>query len=202
VSGGVVTAVSAGTAVIFASIDGVLGWTDVTVIPPPVASVTVSPPSSSVGVGQTVQLSVTLKDAGGNTLLGRVTSWTSDQPSIASVTSGGLVTGAAAGTAVITAMSEGQSGTATVTVTGTGSFTVTVLPDTATVAPLGTVQLAAVVRDPGGAVVSNPAVSWSSGSPLVADVSSSGLVTALLPGTAVISAASNGATGTATITVK
>jgi uncharacterized protein YjdB len=51
-------------------------------------------------------------------------------------------------------------------------------------------------------VVNNPTVSWSSGSPLIAGVSSNGLVTALLPGTAVITATSGTATGTSTITVK
>jgi len=83
----------------------------------PVASVTVSPASASVGIAQTVQLTATPKDANGNPLTGRVVTWASSNPLVASVTSSGLVTGLVAGTATITATSEGQNGTATVTVT-------------------------------------------------------------------------------------
>jgi uncharacterized protein YjdB len=201
-SSGLVSAASPGSTVIFASIDGVLGWTDVTVMPVPVASVSVSPPTSSVTVGQAVQFSAVLQDASGNTLSGRVISWSSDQPGVAAVTSAGLVTAMAAGTAVITATSEGQSGTATVTVTGATLQTLAVTPDTATIAPLGSVQLTAVVRDGTGAVINNAPVAWSSSNPLVAGVNNNGLVSGLLPGTTVITAASGQATGTATISVK
>jgi uncharacterized protein YjdB len=143
-----------------------------------------------------------LKDASGNTLSGRVVSWTSDQPGIATVTSTGVVTAVAAGSAVITANSEGQSGTATVTVTGASLQTLAVTPDTATLAPLGSLQLTATVRDGTGAVVNNAPVTWSSSNSLVALVSNQGLVSALIPGTAVITATSGQTTGTATITVK
>ena len=174
-------------------------------MPVPVASVTVSPPTSSVTVGQTVQFSAVLKDAAGNTLSGRVISWSSDQPGVATVTSAGLVTAVSAGSAVITATSEGQVGTASVTVTGASLQTLTVQPDTATIAPLGSVQLTAVVRDGTGAINTAP-VSWSEQA-AVAVVSNSGKVTAtLVKGVAIITAktgtGSNLATGTATITVQ
>ena len=199
---GVVTGVSLGSTVIFASIDGVLGWTDVNVVPVPVATVTVSPATSSVAIGQTTQLSVLLQDASGNTLSGRVVSWTSNQPAIATVTSTGLVTGVSAGTAAISATSEGQVGTATVVVAAPGVRTVTVTPGSATLDLLGSVKLTAVVRDPSGAII-NSSVSWSSSNVAVALVASDGTVTAgLLEGTAIITAKSGSATGTATITVK
>src|SRR5947209_5886031 len=82
----------------------------------PVAAVAVSPTAASVAVGQTVQLAATLKDAGGNVLTGRTVAWASGSTGVATVSGSGLVTGVAAGTATITATSEGQSGTATVTV--------------------------------------------------------------------------------------
>ena len=82
----------------------------------PVASVTVNPASASVGVAQTRQLAALLKDASGNTLTGRVVTWSSSAPLVATVDGNGLVTGALAGTATITATSEGQSGSATITV--------------------------------------------------------------------------------------
>jgi uncharacterized protein YjdB len=197
---GVVTGLAAGNTVVFASIDGVLGWVNVTVIPAPVATVTISPSAPGVAVGDSVQLNALLKDASGNTLTGRVVSWSSGATSIATVTNTGMVTGVAAGTAVITATSEGQVGTVTVTVTSS-LRTVTVTPDTATIAPLGTVQLTAVVRDASGTPVNTP-VAWSSDNNVVAQINSSGKVTGLVPGTAIISAKAGSATGTATITVK
>src|SRR5436309_511647 len=84
--------------------------------PTPVASVSVAPAAASVQVSGTVQLTATPKDANGTPLSGRTVTWASSNTSVASVTGSGLVTGAAAGSATITATSEGQSGSATVTV--------------------------------------------------------------------------------------
>lgn len=199
---GLVSAVSAGSAVIFASIDGVLGWSNVTVVPVAVASVTVSPSTASVTIGQTTQLTAVTRDAAGNALSGRVVSWSSNQTAVATVTSAGVVTGVSAGTATITATSEGQSGSATVTVATPGVRTITVTPSSATISPLGgTVALTAVVRDPSGAII-NASVTWTTSNSLVATVSSNGTVTGHLPGTVTITAKSGSATATATITVQ
>jgi hypothetical protein len=67
--------------------------------------------------------------------------------------------------------------------------------------PQQTVQLAAATRDAAGAVLTGRAVAWASGTPATASVSGSGLVTAVTPGTAAITATSEGRNGTATITV-
>jgi len=83
----------------------------------PVASVTVSPATGSVALGQTLQLSATPRDANGNVLSGRVITWGSSNALLASVTGSGLVNGLVLGTATITATSEGKSGAGTVSVT-------------------------------------------------------------------------------------
>jgi uncharacterized protein YjdB len=83
----------------------------------PIASVSVTPASASVTVGNAQQVTATLKDASGNVLLGRAVAWTSNTTGVATVNGTGLVTGVAAGSATITATSEGQIGTATITVT-------------------------------------------------------------------------------------
>src|SRR5947208_59007 len=85
--------------------------------PAPVASVTVSPAATSVSVGATVQLTATLKDASGNVLTGRSLTWASSTLGMATVSTGGLVTGVAVGAATITATSEGHTGNSAVTVT-------------------------------------------------------------------------------------
>src|SRR5207245_20586 len=83
----------------------------------PVASVSVSPASATVLAGQAVQLTATPKDANGNPLSGRGVTWSSSNTSVASVNASGLVSGVVAGSATITATSEGQSGTSAITVT-------------------------------------------------------------------------------------
>jgi len=82
----------------------------------PVASVTLSPSPASVQVGGTLQLSATLKDANGNVLSGRTVTWASDNTGMATVSNTGLVRGVVAGSATITATSEGRSGTTPVSV--------------------------------------------------------------------------------------
>ncbi len=64
-----------------------------------------------------------------------------------------------------------------------------------------TVQLSARVTDRKGAVVDVPTIAWSSSDATVADVSAAGVVAANRSGTTTITAASNGTTGTLTVTV-
>src|SRR5207253_731812 len=121
---GLVTGVTAGSVTITATSEGQSGTASITVAGAPVASVTVTPPSASVPAGQTVQLTATLKDANGNVLTGRTVTWASNNTTVATVNSSGLVTTKAAGPATITATSGGQNGTSAITVTppGTSQF--------------------------------------------------------------------------------
>jgi murein DD-endopeptidase MepM/ murein hydrolase activator NlpD len=82
----------------------------------PVATVEVTPSSSSVLAGTPVPLSAVTRDASGNVLTGRSLSWTSAPGTVASVSTSGVVTTIAPGDATISAVSEGKTGTATVTV--------------------------------------------------------------------------------------
>ena len=84
--------------------------------PEPVASVTIAPNNPTLVPLQTTQLSATLKDASGTTLSGRTVTWTSSAAGVASVSGSGLVTAASAGSANISATSEGKSASVTVTV--------------------------------------------------------------------------------------
>src|SRR6266576_1263558 len=115
---GLVSGVAAGGPVTMtATSEGQSGTASITVSGVPVASVTVSPASASVPVGQTQQLTATLKDANGTVLTGRPVAWSSNNTPVATVTGTGLVTAKVAGSATITATSEGQSGTSAITVT-------------------------------------------------------------------------------------
>ena len=117
---GLVSAIAAGSASIGAVVDGVTGTASVTVTstpPAPVATVSVTLASASRTVGQTTQATATLRDANGTVLTGRAVTWTSSNPSVATVSGSGLVTAVGAGSANITASSEGRSGSAPLTVT-------------------------------------------------------------------------------------
>ena len=93
---------------------------------------------------------------------------------------------------------SGDSG-ATQPVSTTSSVAVS---QDATLVPLATVQLTATPKDASGAALTGKTVSWSSSNTSVATVSGSGLVTALTPGTAIITATSEGKSGTVTMTVR
>src|SRR6266480_3581983 len=173
---GLVTGVVAGSAAITATSEGKSGTASITVTNVPVASVDVTPPTASVQVGQTVQLSATPKDVNGLPLSGRTLTWTSSNTSVATVSNAGLVSAVTPGSATITATSEGKSGTSSIMVTDIPIVSVDVTPPTATVQAGQTVQLTATPRDANGAALSGRAVTWSSNNTSVATVSISGLV--------------------------
>jgi uncharacterized protein YjdB len=171
--------------------------------PPPVASVLVSPPSSSITVGQTVQLTATTRDAQGGNLTNRTVTWSSTNNGVATVSATGLVTAVTIGGPVtIVASSEGQDGSATVTVIPPPVATVTVSPASPSLTPFAVVQLSATTRDASGAILTGRTVNWSSSNNAVATVSGSGLVTGVLVGAPVtITATSEGQTGSVTVSV-
>jgi hypothetical protein len=73
---------------------------------------------------------------------------------------------------------------------------------TATLLPGQTSTATAAVRDQNDvALATSPAVTWSSTAPTVATVSVAGLITAVAPGTAQITATAGGKSGTQTVTV-
>ena len=171
--------------------------------PDPVASVAVSPNPASVAMGGTVQLTAATSDAGGEPLIGRPVTGTSDDTQVATVSSTGLVSAVALGTATITATSEGKSGTTKVTVTAVPEpvATVEVDPSAPIVAAGSTVQLTATPKDGAGQPLAGRTVTWASGDAQVATVSASGLVAGRAAGLAVITATSEGQQGTSSITV-
>jgi len=198
---GLVTGVGAGSATITATTEGKSGTSSITVTFVPVASVAVTPPAPSIQVGQTVQLTATPRDASGNPLTGRVVTWSSSNSAVASVSSSGLVTGKAAGSATITATSEGKSGSAAVTITTTPVASVTVAPAAPTILVGGTVQLTATPKDASGNPLTGRTIMWSTSSGAVASVSVSGLVTGVAAGSATVTATSEGKSGSAAVMV-
>lgn len=84
-----------------------------------VASVSLNVTAAQLGVGQTLQLTATPLTSTGTVTSSAVT-WSTSAPNVASVSTAGLVTGVATGSAAITATAGARTGTATITVSGTG----------------------------------------------------------------------------------
>src|SRR5205823_1814711 len=78
---------------------------------------------------------------------------------------------------------------------------VAVTPPSGTVVQGQTVQVAATPEDASGNALGGRVITWASGNRAVATVSGSGLVTAVAPGAATITATSEGQSGTASVTV-
>ena len=84
--------------------------------PATVASISVTPASPTLAVGEGVQLAATAKDANGVVISGLSFSWATSNSGVVSVSSSGVVRALAAGSSVISATTAGVAGRSTVTV--------------------------------------------------------------------------------------
>ena len=198
---GVVTALAPGGTIITAASEGKTSVATITVSSVPIASVVVTPSANPLVVGQTTQLKAEPRDGSGQPITGRPVVWSTSAANIATVSSTGLVTAIAPGNATISAVSEGRTGTASITVSPKPVSSVIVSPGQASVIVGQTTQLSGQVTDDQGNVLAGRPIAFTSGSPSVATVTQAGVVTGVAPGTATITATSEGKTGTATITV-
>ena len=198
---GMVTAVGDGSAMITARSENVTGTANV-MVSRTAGNVAVAPATASLSaLGATQQFSANARDAGNSPIANAPFTWTSSAPSVASVSPSGLVTAVGNGTARITATSAGKTATSTVTVAQTTS-NVTVTPATSQLTAAGaTSQLSAQAMDPNGQQISGKTFTWTSDAAGVATVSGTGLATAVGNGVAHISAAADGKTGSAIVTV-
>lgn len=206
VSNGLVSAKSAGTATITcraADGSGKYATCKVSVESATVyvSSITLNKNSASLYVGETTQLTATVSPSSATN---KSVSWTSDDTSVATVSSTGLVTAKSAGTATITCKAKDGSGKqATCNISVKENVKPTSIMLSASKASLTegeTLQLKATVS-PSDAV--DKTVTWMSDNTTVATVDNNGLVTAKSAGTAnIIATTSNNLASVCAITVK
>lgn len=165
-----------------------------------VSQVRVSGPAS-LDEGQTVTLQATAMTAAGTVVAAATFTWTSSDPTIATV-AGGRVVGVKAGNATIAATSGSASGSIAIVVKPVPVGSITIVPATPTLTVGQSVQLSAVTKDSSGGTLAGRTVSWTSSNVAVATVSATGLVAAIAPGTVTITAASEGKAATAALTVE
>jgi plastocyanin len=199
---GVVTAQAVGVAQVTATINGRSGSAQVTVTPTPVATVTVAPNPAEITLGRTFQFFPTLKDANGNVLTGPGVAWTSSNPAVLEISASGEGQAKALGSAVVTATSEGKSGTTQVTVIPQSPLTIEVLPASTSINPGDSVRFTAHARNSSGTVITGLPVSWATSNPAVAAMTGLGMARGMSPGVSTITAIVDSYSGNTTLSVR
>lgn len=174
------------------------------VAPPTLTTVNVALTSPTAPAGITLSASAAGLDQNGQTIaLGPVT-WSTANSAVAIVSSTGAVTAVAVGSTQIIATAGGRSGQATLTVTPAPPLlsTVNVTLPLASLTFGQTTTATAAGVDQYGAAIATGAVTWSSATPAVATVSTTGVVTGLSTGTAqIIATGAGGIAGQRLVTV-
>lgn len=201
---GKVTGNALGSATIFATavINGneITASCTVNVVPIKVSSITLNQTIAEIRATETLKLTVTIEP---DNATDKTLQWTTNAPSIVSVSQDGVVTAHMVGEANITARAtdgSNVSASCTVKVVPTIATGITVTADgSTTLKATETVQLTATVTP---ATTTDKSVTWNSDKPDIASVSESGVVTAVAVGEANITATNSaGQSSTIKITV-
>lgn len=205
-SSGLVKAVSTGSATITATAQdgsGVKGVFAITIEKAVhVTSVTISGSKKQLVVGESLQLSATVSPLDATE---KSVSWSTNDASVATVSSSGLVEAVNAGSVTITATAQDGSGikdTYDITIEDIKIMAITVTGDTKQINAGEFLKLYTLIL-PSDAT--NKSVTWSTSKSSVATVSSSGLVKAIKGGSATITASAEDGScvkGTYEVTVK
>lgn len=200
---GVVRGLRAGSARITAASPdnpAVNGSMDVTVSERVVRTVVISPRTGFLRLAVPRQLSAQLLDSLGQSVTGRVVTWTSLTPTVASINSNGRATGLSLGTARFTASVDNATDTVQFTVTRIPVGEIIVSPSQSSVIQGKAITLTAVVRDSVGEDVTDRTITWLTSSPTVASVIN-GVITGVSTGSATITATAETRSSTASVTV-
>ncbi len=204
---GIATGVGPGTTTINAGFGGVVNSALLTVSAATLTSIALTPPSSGVAIGSTLQLQAvgTFSDSTTQPInLAAAWSVSPNDGSVATVNPAGLVTGVAAGTATVKAQVGTVTKTATLTVENLTSIAVT--PTAASIADGTAAGLDAVATLADGSTQDvTSSVTWVSANPAAATISdavgTSGWATGVAPGNAAIEAVFNGQSALVQLTV-
>ncbi|MEP7382154.1 MAG: Ig-like domain-containing protein [Gemmatimonadota bacterium] len=195
-------AVSPGAATLTATSGGREASVAVIVSLPPVTSVTLTTPSHLLVVGDTALASAAAYDKRAFPLVGRLATFSSSNPAVATVDTTGRVIAVGAGSTTVTATVGGVSGSVALTVSATvvSRIAVAVRPAAIEVGEL--VQALATVLDQRGRPISGRTVSWTSSRPAAATVdATTGMITGVAAGTTEILATSGQIVGSDSVTV-
>ncbi|MBL0169942.1 MAG: Ig-like domain-containing protein [Gemmatimonadaceae bacterium] len=173
---------------------------------PVLTAMTVTLTSTPVVVGEMTLARIDAVDQKGRAMTVGITTWTSNEPLIATVSADGIIAGRATGIATITARVGTVTAQVAVRVTARPPgpvpvASVSVSPFAVGLAVAQSRQLAVTVTDYAGNRLTDREVSWSTSDERVATVSPAGLVTALGVGTVVVEATSETRRGSVSVSV-
>lgn len=199
--GGVVTAVTVGSAIITAEYEGKQISMSIRVTRVGVTQVSVTSPVQSLPVGAEVQLEAEASDRFGQPLVDRFIQWSSTHRVIAEVSRTGIVTGREQGVVEIVAKCGSRSARVRLKVSPLEVVGITITPTRADLRMGESRSFAAVVQERCGIEVSAAKIEWASSDPGVAEVSPEGVITGHRYGVAMIAAICKGKRGTARVSV-
>lgn len=201
-STGLVTAQDTGTVLIVVDYKEMTSDTvSIRVVPVPVVSVSMAGPDS-ISLDDTVQVSATPRDSVGEPLLGRSVMWSSADTLAAAVSSDGTVIGVGVGSTQIYATVDGTTGSHDLRVWPQPVASVSVDPAALSIPQFRKPQLTATLRDRRGKVLTNRTVTWSTSDAAVFYLKANGdSAVARDVGEAVVTATSEGKSGTADVMV-
>ena len=172
------------------------------VVETPVATtVVVTGAAASVVEWESLPLAAVVKDQRGEPIAGASVTWSTSDAAKATVSASGVVAGLVPGAVTITAASGNASGTFGVTITPGTVAAVTVSATASTIVVGAAATLTATPKDAAGRALAGRSITWSSANASIATTTQAGVVTGVLPGTASISATTDGVTGASAITV-
>jgi len=200
---GLAASVAAGTINMKASWHGLSATSSLVVSKAALESLTITPPSASIALGQTAQLTAVGAFSDKTTQdLTTAVAWNSAQPAIATVSAGGLAASKAVGNTTVTA-SVGSVSASNQIVVSSAALTAIVVGSAAAAAPLGTREqftAQGVYTDGSRADITN-LVSWTSAPAGIVFLNAAGLATTHAVGNVTVTAASAGVTGTGSFAV-
>ena len=188
---GLVTAVSIGNATISATVDGIKGTAQITVLQT-ATEITIAPTDHIFAtIGETFSFTAEVKDGGGNLIDMAQVTWESSDMNIVGIDNNGLATATGQGDAIITASTNGLDAMANVSVK--------LIVADLELNPLeidleidGATTLSATATDPSGVTIINPELTWSSLNESIATVDENGKVSGIAAGSTFIRVSSNG----------
>ncbi len=200
---GVAFGLKGGSTQVIATYGGISGSASLTSIEVVLESITVTPADPTIVAGTSQQFTATGMYSDGSTLdLTASSTWVSSASTVATIGSSGKAKGLKAGTINIEAFAGGMEGQTTLTVTAAELVSISLTPTNPTIPNPGTVTFQALGTYTDSSVKDiTSSVTWTSATTTVATITAAGVASAVSPGTSTISAALDGVTATATLTV-
>ena len=166
-------------------------------------AIAVTPSSMSMTIGATERFTATAIYSDKSTAnVSSTVAWSSSTPASATVNSTGNATAVAPGSSTITATLSGVSGTATLTVQPQSLTVIAIAPNPASLIVGATQQFTATgTYNDGSTANVTSLASWTSSTPSVATINSTGLATGVASGSTTITASLGGVSAAAAVTV-